>query len=394
MPLVVDRALVEITDESGALACRDCRRILDGRVPEAWPITFGIAASDATLRVRARLYAAAASSESGAPDPMNTLDSLVLLRGTPGPVSLSLTMDCYGIASDGSTQSCRRPVADAAPGTGDASITPGAWSLAVALPCVGPSPDGMTCAAGGPFFLRDSDPTVPGLERLVHVSPFFIDLDEMSVGRARALIASSGLAEPRSGGNCHYLGKANATNDEQALNCVSADLASALCVADGKRLPTEAELGYVLANGGMDTAFPWGNDDDVCGHAVVARSADETDCLSAPGRATLLPGPIAVSSPTTDVTVSPPGIRNLAGNMSEWVADTFEDLTGPCWTAAPSVFDNPLCASGGDPMLRGGAWDGALFTATAGFRSSVARGVVLDDTGVRCVQSARDANQR
>ena len=88
------------------------------------------------------------------------------------------------------------------------------------------------------------------------------------------------------------------------------------------------------------------------------------------------------------------GVRNLAGNVAEHVADRFSRYDEPCWSAGVWPLTAPRCDPDDvDPALpvtfsiRGGSWDGRIFRARA-----VERGVVLDTdapvlAGFRCAAS-------
>lgn len=413
VPLVAERLLVEVTNVDGSLACESCRRLIDASSATAWPISFGIAESPAPLRVRARLYRTRATTPGGAPDPLATIEAVVMLPAAVGPVVVPLRMACFGEAGT-SAESCDpstgalAPIAPAASGTGDPALLPGSWAEASATSCASPAPPGMACVAGGLFFFGDVDPAaVAAHDPLVRVSSFFADRDELSVGRARVLLAANAVVgAPRlhtddksATSVCTYRGTQDGSSDAMPLNCVARDLAEALCAAEGKRLLTEAEFAYASANGARGSRYPWGDDDDICAHAVVARDASldvelttrssmSIECRSQNGR-TLPFGPVGGDVPTRDQTVDPVGLRNLGGNLAEWVQDTSAPLDDPCWRGRPLLVD-PVCRTGTTPTLRGGAWSFPAWMASATFRtSSVASSP--NYAGVRC---ARDAAPR
>ena len=411
VPLVGDRLLVEITNTEGILACDSCRRLLDASAATTWPISFGIAESPSALRVRARLYRARATAIDGVPDPLATIESIATLPAAVGPVVVPLHMACFGVAATAAatcdpTTGELAPLAPAAAGVGDPTLLPGSWIESKAAPCASPAPDGMACVQGGLFFFGDIDPAIAGREQLVRVSSFFADRDELTVGRARTLLAAKAVTgAPRRMTNdksptsvCKYLGEQDGTNDAQPLNCVDRDLAEALCAAEGKRLLREAEFAYAAVNGSRGSRYPWGDDENICAHAVIARDAllGELDvkvsmsieCRSQNGD-TLLFGPVGSAIASRDETVDPVGLRNLGGNLAEWVHDTFAPLSDPCWKGRPLLVD-PVCRSGGLPTIRGGAWSFPAWMASAKFRTS-SSAASPNYVGVRC---AKDASRR
>lgn len=89
---------------------------------------------------------------------------------------------------------------------------------------------------------------------------------------------------------------------------VSYEAAVEYCRGQGKRLPTRFEWRYA-AGGQCGWQFPWGR---------MEKGEDEGVCWKRPPEA----GPCEVGTSLGDV--SPQGVRDLAGNWNEWVADYVE----------------------------------------------------------------------
>lgn len=79
---------------------------------------------------------------------------------------------------------------------------------------------------------------------------------------------------------------------------------------------------------------------------------------------------------------SPYGVYNLAGNVSEWVADWFgEDF----YRASPAR--NPKGPSSGDwRVIRGGSWFGGPVTVRSAYREMRVSSRRDNDIGFRCAQ--------
>ncbi|HLK36851.1 MAG TPA: SUMF1/EgtB/PvdO family nonheme iron enzyme, partial [Polyangiaceae bacterium] len=274
-------------------------------------------------------------------------------------------------------------------------------------------------------FYDASTPTAAVPERAVRLDTFLLDVDEMTVGDLRQLVQSGRVAfasdagpaasagavtirepqNPESGPAggvdpaCTWRGVDTDANDALPLNCLPWAAADALCRArSGGRLPTEAEWEYAAGNAQSETTYPWGESPDVrdlCSHAFVGRGRaggggppENGVCLDGDAGAELgvSPGPVARNADTLDRTHL--GIRNMGGNLQEYVGDNFEAYSEGCWTGAP-LLQNPLCDAGGPSAarsVRGGGWQGSPILAIVSERNLVPPQYAGDAfTGLRCV---------
>lgn len=412
LPAVADRVVVEILDDDGNLACSSCRRTLDARAA-AWPISFGVAEATRPLTVRARLFDTRLAGVDGLPRGEAAIDARARLPDEPGEVTTSLAMACFALASsplatcDPATGELG-PLPTMASGRGDASFVPGSYAGAKVPPCgAAAARPGERCVDGGIMYMRDipgaSTEKSRGLVQLVRVSSFFLDRTEVTVGRFRQL-ARAGVVTDEPGRRgapntleqyCTYLGPDDASNDDLPLDCVGFPLASRICEAEGSVLPTEAQLAYAATNGPDGTTYPWGEDENVCLHAIVGRGYNAATigngAVSGDCRGVIEPlpaaGPVGVSTPEARADVNASGIFGLAGNMSEWVRDDFARLDDPCWQKRPMLVD-PICKNTGNVrMTRGGTWIGPVHVARAAYRDTVRPDLPLIYIGFRCARS-------
>lgn len=267
-----------------------------------------------------------------------------------------------------STALCGR--ADVRSGCGDVLVSDEACSghsrFASCGACRG-STEGMVRLPGGVFFLGSTQEEVDRGDALINetplrpsvVSPFWIDRFEVAAGDF-AEWCSSGTADPvvcdrirRSAAPCVGL----AVSSRAPMNCVDWSEANAYCRGRGKRLPTEEEW-ELAARGLVRRRFPWGAED------ITTRDV----CVSSVSR--LRFAPCDVGEGTDDV--SPEGVHDLAGSMSEWTA-----------SASSPRLDLPRNVSA--RVLRGGAWVFGL-AKPASFRDDAAPVIRNLVTGFRCAR--------
>lgn len=168
-------------------------------------------------------------------------------------------------------------------------------------------------------------------------------------------------------------------NEDLPIGCVNWYQAQAFCIWDGGRLPTEAEFEYVAAGGDEDRLYPWGG-----------ATPDET-------RAVFYAGNFV----TAPVGTKPDGAgrwghQDLAGNLSEWVFDCYED---DFYDDPAASLANPVNApgSGASPCPSSGAWEDLRGLRSGGGENysalrSAARGYMganenFDSIGLRCARN-------
>ncbi len=204
----------------------------------------------------------------------------------------------------------------------------------------------------------------------VTLDSFLIDRTEVTVrdyGRCVAAGACTAAGYPP--------GDARFDRPELPVTHVRWEDSERYCAWAGGRLPTEAEWEYA-ARGPTSREYPWGNlyNSRLCNHGSLAE--EETDATD--GFALVAP----VGSFPDGAT--PLGVYDLAGNVSEWVADVFfmADETGFGYSAKP--VRNPKGApSGGFHVIRGGSYQLGAAWMRAAWRDEIAV-QSAPDVGFRC----------
>lgn len=420
-PQFADRLRLEVVDDEAA-PCAACVHQIG--VDATSSPSFGVLppASGKSPRVRAILFRADQQGPDGKPQGEAHWDMLGRLPALDGVtrVSFHLPMSCFGVladpASDSSCDPGTRALIETPTLRSESALVPGSWSEARSVDCASAPPADMACIPGGAYLMGSrsavsasaSDATFP--EHLVGLSPFFLDVHEVTVGDVRKLLASGALdptfapqvRDPNPNafaGACSYLGPDDPTNDAFSVDCIGWESAKAVCEARGLRLPSEAEWEYAARNELEQTTFPWGSDPDICAHAVVglgrsnaltdAKTNENGACRSAADGTVLPPGPVAGGSPL-DKTRR--GIQDMGGSVAEWVADRVQLYTEACWQTTELLLVNPICDTaspelGDQRSIRGGSWNQFPYFANGVRRYARVSADFAPGIGVRCAKS-------
>jgi formylglycine-generating enzyme required for sulfatase activity len=196
----------------------------------------------------------------------------------------------------------------------------------------------------------------------VTISAFSIDRTEVTQGAYEACVAAGTCAEP----TCAY---DPGTSTDYPVACVRHADAADYCAFVDKRLPTEAE--WERAARGNDRRYPWGNQKPDCTRANAFGCAGQAQ-------------PVDLH-PDGD---SPFGAADMAGNVSEYVADFYD----PGYYAVSPAIDPPGPPEDNAPtrIRRGGAYSGGDETLATFDRIQVGPNVRADNIGFRCARDAAD----
>lgn len=188
-------------------------------------------------------------------------------------------------------------------------------------------PEGMVLVKGGEFKMGTDDPSADDADKPSHtvtVADFYLDQYEVTNEQYQQFVKQTGRQAPKGWTGSDFRG---GEGKFPVVNVTWTD-ATEYAKWAGKRLPTEAEWEYAARGGGQDRAYPWGND-----------WSDKLSNSKEDGRG----GPMPVGSYPGGATKDQ--IFDMAGNVSEWVADDFIPYPGSKRAADPN-----------NKVYRGGAY--------------------------------------
>ncbi len=403
-----DRISVDVFAPGESTPCAECSRdfAVDARMADEGRMSFGAVTRPGVTgyRARVRLYRSASGARGtgrSVARPSSTIEAVVDLPivAAEGVVQKMLVLRTEDVARPRGTLDAPAPLEPSA-----APLRSGSWPPAKVVPCTGAPEDDEVCVPGGTYWmggaglldLEDFD-LGGGTERLVMLSPFFVDRDEVTVGALRASgVATADTPERRGSSpewrDCTYTSEPGAY-EEHPVNCLRWSLAKTHCEARGRRLPTEAEF-ELLAGGRRGTRYVWGEDEPRCEDAVYAR-IDQSALANGRDCRDFGLGSAPIRSGARDVlAIGDRQVFDLAGSVSEWMADAWSPDGGPCWSEG--VLHDPLCTPeiSGDRGAR--SYRGGSYPSSAGLlRAAVRQRVpdvdryVLPSVGFRCARPAR-----
>lgn len=410
---IVDRARFEVLRGGSPLPNSTRDLAVDASLFRERRVSFGVVpppgATDVSVRIRLFRGDRVLTSE---PEAGVTLDATVVLPpvAEEGIIDLGVVLltDDIGIRKEGVVPARGVP----------SSSRVGTWRGGRRVDCSEGARPGEACVPGAAFFmgspqLRGRNPIVDiSQERLVWVSPFFLDTTEVSVEAFRRQWPSlqGKVAEPTlrtADSYCTWTATPEGEGERRPLNCVSWTTARAYCQALGRDLPTEAELELVASGVGEETAFPWGNDEPECSQAVwgcagistatldiIRFGADE--CITArPG-----PGPLPAGQGLRDrlsstILRSSGGdeVLDVGGNLAEWARDVWARPTDEFWAPVRMMTDplntTPNALEGDRRTVRGGDWTSTANVTRAGIRRRRGVDERVPHVGFRCMRPGR-----
>jgi formylglycine-generating enzyme required for sulfatase activity len=384
--------------------------------PSDFPISFGVVATRTKVRMRIRAFSTATTLRSEVsgqveyePSPRLAIERVVELdlpeSGKKGALVV-LSAECFGrpatfeplttCVDAGPAASVDTGVIDVDPEVAPTTVI-GTSPRALLTPCATEDPE-RVCISGGVSLLGSDDlgdvlvnPVSPASApaRLVALSPFAIDRQEVTVGRFRQLagfdaeLPTVGVPNTISR-NCSWLGPSDASHDTLPLNCIPATSAERVCELLGGRLPTEAEWERAARGPGSANRYPWGDLAPKCCTASFGHEGSTASC----GAGLIEPVGSHSPSPACDGMgdITSEGVEDLGGGVSELTTEGPAPYDGECWSV-PGIALNPACGSDGasDRVARGGSWGQEGIGTLSALRSVYSALSGSDQVGFRCV---------
>jgi sulfatase modifying factor 1 len=205
-------------------------------------------------------------------------------------------------------------------------------------------------------------------QRSIYLDEFAIDQVEVTNERYMAFVKYTGHRNPP---NPYGTGSLTSINGIEQLPVVQTTWydAKAYCSWAKKRLPTEAEW-EKAARGTDGRLYPWGNAPPTAQRANFDREWEDEKTLYPVG-----------SVPGGD---SPYGVKDMAGNAREWVADWYD---AEYYKDAAQRNPQGPDKKGVVRSIRGGSWHSPASDITTTARGRGGFALQTHGTGFRCARS-------
>jgi formylglycine-generating enzyme required for sulfatase activity len=412
-PWLFDRLRIDVLRDGQPLTPPEARdfALTDAQF-QAGQVSIGVAPvpGETGVTVRVRLYRSGRIAD-GAPRPSSTLDTTVALPAIGAndriDVTVRLRTDDVGLPQG--------PLAAELGLPGPSRV--GTWPSAAIVPCHDQPAANEVCVPGGAYWM--GDPLLGNLggglnadrERLVVLSPFFLDAHEVTVRDYRAIAGPLGSANPPDHPNpgnslsdpftwCTW-SDTPLDREELPLNCLLHSTALDYCQFKSQTLPSEAQLEFAASGRGRELGHVWGGDDPTCADTIFGRGGvglfNGLDNECRPANTIGLPAPPGSGARDR---VRMPGatqdLVDLAGNMGEWARDKWSRQDEAFWSAG-GVFRDPVATldspadgeDGGTYAARGGDFVSLPIELRASFRGFLNDNQISPTTGFRCARDDR-----
>mgnify|MGYP001183197112 CR=1 FL=1 len=204
-------------------------------------------------------------------------------------------------------------------------------------------------------------------QRAVFLDAFVIDQVEVTNARYMRFVKATGHRTPPNPYGSGPLASLTGIEHLPVVQTTWYD-AKAYCTWAKKRLPTEAEW-EKAARGTDGRLYPWGNEPPTANRANFDREWEEEKTLHPVG-----------SIPGGD---SPYGVKDLAGNAREWVADWYD---ADYYKDAPARNPQGPDKKGVVRSIRGGSWHSPASDLTTTARGRGGFALQTHGTGFRCAR--------
>jgi formylglycine-generating enzyme required for sulfatase activity len=228
-------------------------------------------------------------------------------------------------------------------------------------------PSSMVAVAGGELAMGKTETgKAYSPEHKVTLKAFSVDRTEVSVAQYKACV-DCGVCKPplRDGSNTgrepYYGNESYANYPAIYIGWIDA---KAYCEGIGKRLPTEAEW-EMAARGSAGNEYPWGSTAPTPADANFQSAANDT-------------------LPVTDYEKgkSPCGALNMAGNVWEWVADSYD----PSYYSSSPTADPKGPATSVIKATRGGGFNSTADNLKTYVRVGNVETAAFSYLGFRCAK--------